>query len=96
MNPNVTKKNLQIYQEWCRRPNGDIPHYLTSAAESTNVQQAFEEIAEFVAAGFVVLAVLSFSSDDGMARAVDGDAHVGMDDDSHAENSRPTEKASAA
>ena len=58
--------------------------------------QAFEEIAEFVAAGFVVLAVLSFSSDEGMARAVDGDAHVGMDDDSHAENSRPAEKASAA
>lgn len=45
LNPTVTKQNLQVYQEWCRRSSGDIPHYLTSASESTNVQQAFEEIA---------------------------------------------------
>ena len=58
--------------------------------------QAFEEIAEFVAAGFVVLTVLRFPGDDGVVTSVDGDAHLGRDDDFHAENGQPAEKASAA
>ena len=58
--------------------------------------QAFEEIAEFMAAGFVVLTVLSYPSDDGMATAVDGDGNVDRDDDTNAKNGQPAEKASAA
>ncbi|CAD7932798.1 unnamed protein product [Amoebophrya sp. A120] len=44
LNPHVTKNHLKSYKDWCQQ-KGEIPHYMTSAREATNVEEAFREIA---------------------------------------------------
>ncbi|CAD7953906.1 unnamed protein product [Amoebophrya sp. A25] len=44
LNPAVSKNHLKAYQDWCQSKK-DIPHFMTSARESTNVEDAFREIA---------------------------------------------------
>lgn len=40
----VKAPQLAGYTKWCKE-KGDIPHYMTSARDSTNVETAFQEIA---------------------------------------------------
>lgn len=44
LQPKVAPQHMNSYKSWCRE-NHEIPHYLTSAKDASNVETAFEEIA---------------------------------------------------
>lgn len=43
LNSQLSRTNFRAYQKWCKE-NGAMPHYMTSAKNASNVNQAFEEI----------------------------------------------------